>query len=346
MTTGFERHSFPSVVSACLRRVPHRPERSQKVVLLDTFMGSENSGDHIIMSACQKVASDTFGHESLLHIPTHYYVEESEHLANNIKVLCGTNILYSDMSKQQQWALPRDLHSYQNVCLLGVGLNDIGIECRVSPYSKLLYKALLSRELLHSVRDEKTKRFLNGLGFDNVVNTACPTMWALTPQLQDEIPREKADTVITSITDYCFDPVRDKVMLGLLKREYRHVIVWVQGSHDLDWCLEKIVDTNDFELIGPDVSELDSVLVPGEVDYVGTRLHAGIRALSHRVRTLIVAVDNRARQIALDTGLPTVERDDLLADGILRWIAAPYRCEIRLPLEAIARWKTQFTTSC
>ena len=295
------------------------------------------------MQACDDVCREVFGTSELLRVPTHYYDESSEHVSDDVKLLCGTNILYKNMEGQQQLALPKNLANYRNICLLGVGLSDIGIDEESSRYTRWLYSTLLSRKLIHSVRDEKAKRFLNSIGFDNVVNTACPTMWKLTKELQDSIPRQKASTVITSITDYCFDPAVDKMMLEQLKREYERVVIWVQGSHDVDWCLQNIVELGDYELIGPKISELDAVLDSGEVDYIGTRLHAGIRALNHRVRTLIVTVDNRARQIGADTGLPVIERASIPDGALLDWIHAPYICDIKLPEEAIKRWKAQFS---
>lgn len=342
-------HEWLDLASALRRRgrdpLPERLDASS-VILLDTEIGSENSGDHIIMRACDDVCREIFGTADLERIPTHPEagVSPREDAAPYLKILCGTNILYKDMYGQRQLVLPHDLHSYKDVCLLGVGLSDIGIEGATPRYTRMLYKALLGTSCLHSVRDEKARRFLVDLGYENVLNTACPTMWGLSEELQRSIPRDKADTVVTSVTDYCFDAERDAEMLRVLRESYDRVIIWVQGSHDLDWCLERIVDTSEFELVGPDVSELDRVLVSGEVDYVGTRLHAGIRALNRRVRSLIVTVDNRARQIGADTNLPVIEREDAAAGGLASWVERPYECDIRLPERAIARWKAQFSS--
>ena len=53
-----------------------------------------------------------------------------------------------------------------------------------------------------------------------------------------------------------------------------------------------------------------------EVDYIGTRLHAGILALEHNIKTLIISVDNRAREMGKDLGLPVIARETIadLAD--------------------------------
>jgi len=76
------------------------------------------------------------------------------------------------------------------------------------------------------------------------------------------------------------------------------------------------------------------------VDVIGSRLHGGIRAMQKGRRSLILAVDNRAAEIARDTNLPVRDRAD--TSGIERWIQAAEKTEIRLPTQAISDWKAQF----
>jgi polysaccharide pyruvyl transferase WcaK-like protein len=77
-----------------------------------------------------------------------------------------------------------------------------------------------------------------------------------------------------------------------------------------------------------------------DIDYVGNRLHAGIRALQHGRRTIIVAIDNRAREMGQDFALPTVDRTDI--ERLEHLVPAPFETAVKLPNEAIARWKAQF----
>ena len=311
-------------------------------ILLDTAMGSENSGDWVIMDACNAVANGLFGEGKCSHVPTHYYSDALESMYGKTKLLCGTNILYTHMAGQEQWALPRDYRNLGDVCLLGVGMSDIGVDDDVDFYTRRFYRSVLSRHWLHSVRDEMTRQRLLGIGVTNVLNTACPTMWGLTREVQDRIPQVKARNVLTSITDYCFSPEDDLAMLEILGKHYEKVTIWVQGSHDIDWCLDKIVDLEKYEVVGPAIGDLDAVLERDDLDYVGTRLHAGIRCLNRGHRSLIVAVDNRARQIGKDTNLPVIERSDMVGGGLASWIENPVRSDIKLPWDAIERWKGQF----
>lgn len=330
------------------RGQPTRPtfaNPSEEVVILDTEMGSENSGDHIIMEACDAVCNELFGGSNPRHVATHYYDPVLEGIGGKVKLLCGTNILYTHMEGQQQWALPHKLSCMRDVCLLGVGMSDIGIGDGIDAYTKRFYKTILSPVLYHSVRDEMTRQRLLGIGIDNVLNTACPTMWGLTPEMLGRIPQRKAKHVLTSITDYCFSPDEDLAMLRILQQEYEKVTIWLQGSHDLDWCLDKIVDRGEFEMIGPDLGSLDAALEDPDLDYVGTRLHAGIRSISKGHRTLVIVIDNRARQIGADTNLPTLERSEISSGALEQWINHPEPVELHMPWEAIDMWKGQFAAS-
>ena len=312
-----------------------------RYLLLDTAMGSKNSGDHVIMDACSCIAGQIFG-GNLPHLATHYYSKELEMYPEYVKLLCGTNILYTHMADQQQWALAKQLGNNRNVILFGVGMSDIGVDDAIDAYTKRFYKTLLSNEYIHSVRDDMTKKRLNSIGIENVLNTACPTMWSLTPSKQLAISSKRSKNVVTSITDYCFDAVLDRKMLELLSSEYEKVTIWIQGSHDVDWCLDQIVDLNQFNVIGPNIEDLNRVIETEEFDYVGTRLHAGIRCLNGGHRSLIIAIDNRARQIGEDTGLPVLQREDGYLHKLADWVNHPVKTEIDLPWASIDKWKKQF----
>ena len=92
--------------------------------------------------------------------------------------------------------------------------------------------------------------------------------------------------------------------------------------------------------IAPDVAEYDRILVEQDVDFIGARLHGGIRALQHGRRALVIPVDNRATEIGKSTALPVISRQDPAA--IERWIDNPGPTRIVMPWGAIARWREQF----
>lgn len=314
---------------------------SSNVALLDTSLNSENSGDQIIMEACNKIFKEIFVNSKIIRIPTHTYNTNSESLHSFLKILCGTNIIYSRMENQKQWYLPNDLSSYYNTVLLGVGLSDVDINKKTSLYTKLFFNKILSKDYYHSVRDKRTLKRLNDMGIKNVLNTTCPTMWTLNNKILNKIPKSKSRTVVTSITDYCFDKQQDKLMLSILDQEYEEVIIWVQGSHDVDWCLSKIIDLNKYKVIGPNLEDLERTINKTSFDYIGTRLHAGIKCLNSLKRTIVIAVDERAKAISEDTNLPTINRNEI-GHKLSNMINSSFKTDIVLPNKEINKWKQQF----
>lgn len=76
------------------------------------------------------------------------------------------------------------------------------------------------------------------------------------------------------------------------------------------------------------------------IDYVGTQLHAGIRALQKKRRSVILGVDNRADEKAKSYNLNVVNRKGF--SQITAAITSPLEVDIKLPLDNIAKFKNQF----
>jgi hypothetical protein len=89
----------------------------------------------------------------------------------------------------------------------------------------------------------------------------------------------------------------------------------------------------------PNLRSYTAFLDNEDVDFIGTRLHGGIRAMQKGHRALIIGIDNRATEIGRDTNLPVVQRQDLAA--IEAWIDGGRATEIILPMAAIQGWKAQ-----
>jgi polysaccharide pyruvyl transferase WcaK-like protein len=163
-------------------------------------------------------------------------------------------------------------------------------------------------------------------------------MWKLTEEHCVQIPQGKAESVLVTFTEYNQNPSLDKQLVELLKQEYKLIYYWTQQPKDYqhmkDICGEGAIYLN------PSLSALDMALSQYPVDYVGTRLHAGIRALQYKRRALILSVDNRATEISKDTNLPVVQRDDL--NSVANWINAKKETLVKIPLTAINEWKNQF----
>lgn len=308
--------------------------------ILDTSIQSDNAGDYIIMDYCNDIIQKLTP-QPLPHVPTHTYCNSLDALDDGIKIVCGTNLIYTHMENNIQWAMPNSLLNFRNLCFLGVGMQDIGINDGFSEISKSLLSFLFDKRNLHSVRDSFTYSRLKEIGIDNIINTSCPTMWNLSEEHCLQIPSSKAENVITTITDYSLDNESDAYMLGTLKTHYQKVYIWLQGKRDYDWFLSKNIDPTEFILIGPALANFDNILEQGNVDYVGTRLHAGIRALNKKVRSIVIAIDNRASNIAKDTQLPIIYRE-AIKEELPNMITSSFETHIRLPEQEIMEWKKQF----
>jgi hypothetical protein len=318
----------------------------EKVVIFDTSLVSENNGDKIIMDYCTNILDEIFPDDFFVHVPTHdtvgkkayKYCDEAKY-----RIVCGTNLISNSMNKNRQWSINLlDTKHLNDICLLGVGwwqYHDLGGNFSKLYSSKLLKKALSSK-LLHSVRDSYTEKKLRAMGFNNVINTTCPTMWNLTPSFCDSIPTKKANKVLTTVTDYHKNEDADKWLFQILLDNYDTVYIWIQSLDDYAYAC-KLFDNQRIKIVSPNIRALDRVLSMNDIDYCGTRLHAGIRALNHGKRTIIIANDNRAREISRDTGLIIVEQEKI-AENLKNLITREFETKITLPFENIEKWKAQF----
>jgi len=310
-------------------------------IIFDTSIATTNLGDHIIMDAVNRIVNELFTDDFVINIPTHFSIHPLDLPAlrkYDTALVGGTNLLKNNTFGKPQWKVAmKDLLALRHkVVLLGVGWWQYQ-DKPISLYSKWMYKALFSKRYLHAVRDNYTLQKLAEIGIKNVINTGCPTVWGLDEPHLSQINPRKRDTVVTTVTDYLRDPERDRLLLETLKRNYRDVYVWIQGSKDRAY-IESL--TSDVQYIAPKLSAFDTFLEKESCEYVGTRLHAGIRALQKRRKALIIGIDNRAIEMRNDIGLNVLERQRI--DLLEKKIHEEMSVKLYLNTGAIQRWKTQF----
>ncbi len=314
---------------------------SNKVAIFDTSIDSQNLGDSIIMDYSLTQLSEIVSGKSIVSIPTHTapsYEQLEELQKCGMKLLCGTNLLSGRMRSYGLWKIPEELNGYNDIITVGVGFDSESDDFDL--YTKKLFKHIFSQKYFLSVRDSFSEKKLKRMGIKNVLNTSCPTLWNLTPGHCKDIPRSKSNSVVFTLTDYCTDKDKDNYLIETLISLYDKVYFWVQGSNDLLYLRELGYDNSNITVVYT-LSDYDNLLRNIELDYVGTRLHAGIRALNYKRRTIIVSIDNRAKSIAADTKLPIVFRDEL--ENCLREkINSDFKTEIVIPEENIRIWKDQF----
>ena len=305
------------------------------ISVYDTSISDSNLGNQIIMDAVLTELYDLFPNDYIFKLP---YMEITEYTLNIINSCTysffgGTNSLNGNLEKYTQMGINQ--HNYKRIQnFISMGMGWWQYQEKISPFSKKLLLSLFSMKINHSVRDEYTKKKLNEIGIHNVTNTGCPTLWRLR---ETGYPIHKSDNVIFTITDYNKDPIRDKAFVNILSHEYKNVYCFIQGSGDYDYLKQLNSDKN-IQLLSPNLKKYDEFLEHNDVDYIGTRLHAGIRALQHMKKTLIIGIDNRAFEMGKDFHLPVIIPDkiyeipNLLKNDIV--LSIPYR--------RIEEWKMQF----
>lgn len=321
----------------------------KKIVLFDTSIASLNRGDDIIMLSGRKELKRIIEGEFIVVVPSHtpafqwYQTNIFSSLYKymmgaDYKFLCGTNLLYTNMLRPwPNWNINHfNSKPLKNTILVGVGS---GVNSKnINLYTKTLYKKVLSKDYIHSVRDENTKDILEKLGF-RAINTGCVTLWDLTHDLCKKIPQKKADSVIFTITDYAKDIENDQMMINILSRNYKYVYFWPQGSRDYDY-FKTFRNTDKVSVLEPTVKAYSDFLINTQCDYVGTRLHGGIFAMKHSKRSIIIVVDHRAREMNKTYNLNPLDRKDLYK--LEEYINSSIITDVKVDLGKIDEWYSQF----
>lgn len=311
--------------------------RLRRVVLLDTSVASTNVGDEIIMEAVRAELAGPLAGAFVTSIASHERLgPKGRALVRqaDLVIAGGTNLLSSRMWWRPVWRLAaRDGFVLRNVVLMGVGWYQF--QHAPDPYTRWLLRRVLHPAALHSVRDGHTGRMLAAMGITHAINTGCPTLWQLDPAACARLPTGKAEAVVATINTYMPDRDADARLFALLRAHYATIHAWVQTAEDHAYVRDLAPDAI---LLAPGVQAYDELLQSAaSLDYVGNRLHGGIRALQHGRRAIIVEIDNRAREMGRDFHLPTVARHDFAR--LEAMIAGPLPIRVEPPQDAIARWK-------
>lgn len=321
----------------------------KKVLLLDTSVASLNIGDEIINDSIRINWPELYKHNYInrypSHTPPHSWWQQlinGKHIRlyreMDYKILCGTNALFTNMFRPyMSWNVHMlNAGILKNTILLGVGA---GINSKhINFYTKRLFNKILSRDIIHSTRDEYTKNLLLELGF-KAVNTGCPTIWGLTPEHCEAIPKVKSSDVVFTLTSSRSDITKDKLMIDIILRNYQNVFFWPQQYSDIEY-LESL-KVKGIISITPNLQAYDELL-GSSIDYVGNRLHGGIRSLQHKNRSIIISIDYRAKNMAKDYTLPIISRNDI-ESRLETMINSNFSTEIKgIDFDKIKEWKSQF----
>lgn len=129
-------------------------------------------------------------------------------------------------------------------------------------------------------------------------------------------------------------------MIDILNSEYEEVYYWIQGDLDYDY-LRRFKNIEKIHIVPARKDAYDRLLMEDDLDYVGTRLHGGIYAMRHKKRAIIIAIDERAREINAVNHLNCIEKKEI--DIKLRdMIRSSLETNVKMPFETIREWKAQF----
>lgn len=308
-----------------------------KIGWLDPAMESANAGDIIISDAVELELRD-LGISTLLRLPTRRSWSSSERKAASsctLFVVGGTNLLSSHPLRYRQWSfgLRDSVHLHHRSVLMGAGWWQY--QSLPDRSAKALLSWTLHPSALHSVRDSYTRNQLTHLDVQ-VVNTTCPTLWRVPRRGQSA--NHFTQTVVATVTDYLRAPGLDRAMLQGLRARAARLLIWPQGSDDSAYVSELGFGQH---LIEPGLDAYHEALASSGAEYVGTRLHAGIRALQLGTAAVVIAVDNRATELGADTGLWVIERRQMASldqqlDQFQDW-------NLAIPDQEIARWRDALT---
>jgi len=283
------------------------------------------------MQAVNDVIHEIFPDARVFRLPSHEALSRRSYYFLRQSDLCligGTNVLAS-----KGWRLSWfDSVFLRNAICFGVTWGSL--RPKPSFRDRVLLRRVLDGGRIHSVRDRYTKNLLDQIGVASV-STSCPTMWMLSPEHCAEVPQQKAKNVLFTLTAYRCDPVADRAMIDILKKHYQTLYFFPQMHGDYAYFQDLNVDR--VQVIGPNLRSYDQFFANEDVDYVGSRLHGGIRALQFKKRSLVIGIDHRSVEIAHDTGLPMLRRTEL--NELESWVNGRIPTTIKLPTENITNWK-------
>lgn len=324
----------------------------EKIVIFNTWIGSRNLGDQIIMESSKNELLKIFDEYFFFEMPT-----QLEMLTKEFKVLkeketkaafvCGTNLLgpLKLKARRNQWKIGLKFLMYvltkkiDTIVLVGAGWNKYQ-DKKITFLEKLFLRKLLINNHIHSVRDEYTKKKLKEIGIENVINTGCVTTWGLTKEKCKNRKVNKAKKAIITLTDYNRDFELDRELFEIVNNNYEEIYFWPQGTGDLEYVKELIKNEIKYKIINPNYESYKKFLKENECDFIGTRLHGGIKALQLGKRTIIIGIDNRALEMK-ENKLPILDRKEIRSK-LDDMINSEFKIEIEIFDEEIKKWKEQF----
>lgn len=329
------------------------------IVLLDPSLQnnegepSGNLGDLIIYDFIKDILYRLFPDKEMIRISTHVpFTKKSKELINNslYTFVGGTNILTSDIRNFPRLTPVKRKGFYffpgfKKVILLGTGWSSY--QHNRDWATRFYYKNILHKQALHSVRDIYSEQQLEKAGFKNLLHTSCPSTWQLNSDFVNQYNPAHKNILFTLSSYYPHQQEDDQLVETILSAPSEKYYFFPQTKEDTDYlaslpCYQK--NKSKISLLHHDIREFLALSASGDLNYIGNRLHGGIRCLAFNNPSLIISVDNRATEMGKSINLNVVERNNI--EQVRKWISKEYiPAALQLPKENIKRWQDQFKQS-
>jgi hypothetical protein len=305
----------------------------------DNNLPSYNLGDIIIYESVKKFLDEKYPDAEIIRISSHQKILDAQKkLIKNadMSFVGGSNILTSNILTFDRMvpSKKRFFHffpGFRNIITIGVGWSKY--DQIPSFHTKVYYRNILSKENFHS------------MGLNKVINTGCPTIWSLQNRLPLNFDHSYKTTLFT-LTDYCRDEDNDNKLIEIiLKNTDGKYYFFQQGPRDREY-LESLSSYKKnaamFELLPYDYQIFTNFVNNTRFNFIGTRLHSGIKCMQSNNPALIIGVDNRAIEMHKDFKLPVVKRGE--HEKVLKWIGGDmiFLEPLNIDKDAIQNWTNQF----
>jgi hypothetical protein len=311
---------------------------------------SRNLGDVIIYDSVKEILADLFPGKEVKRISTHIpFSRKEKQVINNadFAITGGSNILTSDIRHFNRFRPVKTPGFYlypgfKNVILLGNGW--VTYQKKMSWATRHYYNKILHKNIFHSVRDVYSLNKLTEAGFQNVLHTSCPVTWKLDAGFQNRYnPGYKS--ALLMLTNYDCNPELDnKAIEMLLNADVNKIYFFPQSFEDTQYLKTLLAykkNSSKFILLNHTLEEYYALLQSEKVNYVGNRLHGGIKALEYHCPSFIISIDSRAMEIKKSISLNVGERKNITL--LENWINGSYTPPpLNIPVDNIKKWKEQF----
>jgi polysaccharide pyruvyl transferase WcaK-like protein len=331
-------------------------KNSNYIALIDPALQNNNDapsfnlGDLIISESISEHLIGLFPDKEIIHISSHVALEKKYQRILKSALLSfigGTNLMTSDIRGYRTmqlrngrlvWLFP----GINNLILMGTGWG-IGYGTPMHWKTKIFYQRILHPDYAHSLRDQYSADKLSREAGVRTINTSCPTVWSFSGTR--EPPAAFPDTCLFTLTDYNTHAVADDHLLQIITARFPYIVFFPQGTDDFKYL--QTLPTyrrhkKSIRLLPHDYLVFKEFISSQPLTYIGTRLHAGIKCLQSNHKVVIIAIDNRASEIAKDIFLPVCNRNDY--SGLVKWLEGTevFRRKLTVPHTAILKWSRQF----